>query len=51
MQGKFAVFVDNRMAGIAAALIPDNDVVVLRQQIHHTALSLISPVDPYDCTV
>ena len=51
MQGKFAVLIDDRMAGVAAALIAHHDIVVLRQQIHHTSLALIAPVDSHDCTI
>ena len=49
VQSELAVFVDDRMAGVPAALIADHDVKPLRQQIHHPALAFVSPVDSHDC--
>ena len=51
MQGEFAQFIDDGVAGVAAALITDDDVVVLRKQVHHAALALVAPVDTYDGAV
>ena len=51
MQRKFAVLIDDRMAGIAAALITNDDIVVLGQQVYHPALALVAPVDANDCAV
>ena len=51
MQGKFAVLIDNGMAGIAAALIADNDVIVFGQQIDHASLALVTPVDADDYSI
>ena len=45
MEGKFAVLVDYRVTGIAAALIADHVVKTLGQKVDHTALSFIAPVD------
>ena len=51
MQGKFAVLIDYGMACVSATLIADDDVVAFRQQVYHSALALVTPVDAYDCTV
>ncbi len=48
MQGKFPVFVDDRMAGVAAALVANHDIIVPCQQIHHPPFSLVAPVDAND---
>ena len=51
MQGKFAVLIDDRMTGVAAALIANDDIIVLGQQVYHPALALVAPVDANDCAV
>ena len=51
MQGKFAVFIDDGVARVAAALVADYDVVVLGQQVNHAALALVAPVNANDCAV
>ena len=51
MQSKFAVLIDYGMACVAATLIAYDDVVAFRQQVYHSALALVTPVDAYDCTV
>jgi hypothetical protein len=51
VQGEFPVFVDNRMAGIAAALVPYDDIIPVGQQIDHAAFSFISPIDPDNSAV
>ena len=51
MQGEFAIFVDDGVSSVAAALLSDNDVKILGEQIDHPALALVSPVDAYDCCV
>ena len=48
MQGEFALFVDDRVAGVAAALAADDDIVFGREQVDHAAFSLVAPVDAYD---
>ncbi len=48
VQCKLAVLVDDGVTGVAAALIADDHVIVLGEQVHHAALSLIAPVDTYD---
>lgn len=50
VQGKLALFVDNSVAGVAAALVAHHDVVLAGEQVHHAALSLVAPVDAYDCS-
>ena len=51
MQREFAVFVDDGVTGIAAALITHDQIVIVRQQIDHAALAFITPVDADNCTV
>ena len=51
MQGKFAMLIDDGMAGVATALIADDDVIVLGQQIDHASLSLVTPVDADDYSI
>ena len=48
VQGKFAHVVDDGVARVAAALIPYHYVILLRQVVHHAALTLVAPVDAYD---
>ena len=48
MQGKLAQLVDHGVAGVAAALVADDHVIVAGEQIHHAALALVAPVDAYD---
>ena len=51
VQGKLAVLIDHRVPGVAAALIADDHVVILCQQVDHAAFSLIAPVDAHNCAV
>lgn len=51
MQGKFAVFVDDGVARVVAALIPADDIIVACDEVDHPALALVAPVDAYDCTI
>ena len=51
MEGEFAKFVDDGVARVAAALIADNNIKVLGEQIDHSALALVTPVDAYNCCV
>ena len=51
MQGKFAVFVDDGVARVVAALIPADDIIVACDEVDHPALALVAPVDAYDRTV
>ena len=48
MQGKFAHVVDDGVPGVTAALISHHHIVLCRQVIHHAALALVTPVNPYD---
>ena len=41
---ELALFIDDGVAGVVAALIADDDVIVLAEQVDHTALALIAPV-------
>ena len=50
MQGKLAVFVHNGVTGVVAALIAADDVVFSGDQIDHTALALVAPVDTGNCS-
>ncbi len=51
VQGELAHFVYDRVARVAAALIADDHVKVLRQVVDHAALALVTPVDAYDRTI
>ena len=51
VQGKFAVFIDDGMTGVVAALIPADDIIISRDEVDHAALAFVAPVDAYDCTV
>ena len=48
MEGEPALFVDDGVPGVSAALIADHHVVVLGDQVHHTALALVAPVDAHN---
>ena len=48
VQGELAELVDHGVAGVAAALITDYHVIVLGDEVHHTALALVTPVDAYN---
>ena len=50
MQRKLPIVVDDGVARVAASLIADDHVKVLRQQIDHAALALVAPVDAHDRT-
>ena len=51
MQGKLPVLVDHGVSGVTASLKAYDDIILFRQQVDHTALSFIAPVDPNDRTV
>ncbi len=51
VEGKFALLVDHRVSGVAAALIADDHVVILGDQVYHTALALVAPVDAHNGAV
>ena len=48
MQGKPPVFVDDGMACIGAALKPDDNIGVLRQQVGNLPLALVAPASAYN---
>ena len=48
VQGEFAVFIDNGMPGVAAALVADDHVIIRREQVYHTALAFVAPVNAND---
>ena len=48
MQGELALFVDDRVPGISAALIAHHYVILLGEVVHHAALALVAPVDTHD---
>ena len=50
VQDELAALVLDGVAGIVAALIARNDVVILAQQVHHAALAFVAPVDTGDCS-
>ena len=45
---EFALFVDDRVSGVVAALIADDHVILLAQKVDHAALSLVSPVGSHN---
>ena len=51
VQAEFAVLVDDGVTGVAAALITDDNIIVLGYQIDHAALALVAPVDAYNRTI
>jgi hypothetical protein len=51
MQGESAVSYDNRMAGIGAAVVTDDDIAVLGQNINNLAFALIAPLQSYNTTI
>ena len=48
IEHELALVVDDGVAGVVAALIAHDDVVLLAEQVDHAALALIAPVDTYD---
>jgi len=48
MQGELALFVDDRVPGVSAALIAHHHVILLGEVVHHAALALVAPVDTHD---
>ena len=49
VQGKLAVVVDDGVAGVGAALEPDDDIRFRRQHVGDFAFALVAPVGAYDC--
>ena len=50
MQRKLPIVIDDGVARVASALIADDHIIILRQQIDHAALALVAPVDTNDRT-
>ena len=50
MQGVFTIVVNDRVSGIAASLIPDDDILFLCQHIRNLTFSFVAPVGAYDCS-
>ena len=42
-----AALVHNGMTGVVAALITDDNVIVLREKVDHTAFAFVTPVYTY----
>ena len=51
MEGELALFVLDCMACIAASLESDDHVITLGKEIYHAALSFVSPINSYYCTI
>ena len=51
MQGKLAVLIDDGMTGVVAALIANDNIIILCDEVDHAALAFIAPVDADDCTI
>ena len=50
VQDEAAPVVDDGVAGVVAALVADHHVAAFAEQVHHTALALVAPVDAHDCS-
>ncbi len=50
VQNELAALVLDRMTCVVAALIACNDVILLADQVDHTTLAFIAPVDTRDCS-
>ena len=48
IEHELALVVDDGVAGVVAALIAHDDVVLLAEQVDHAAFALVAPVDTYD---
>ena len=51
VQRKFTILVDDGVTRVAAALITDDNVIIGADQIDHTPLAFIAPVDSDDRTI
>ena len=51
VQGKFTVLVHDGVTGVVAALIAADNVVFSCNEVDHTALALVTPVDANNCAV
>ena len=50
IEREFALFVNDGVSGVVAALITDYHVVLFRKKVNHSALSFVAPVDTNDCS-
>ena len=50
VQYELAALVFDGVAGVVAALVTGNDVIIAAEQVHHTALALVAPVDTGNCS-
>ena len=50
VQLELALIGHNGMAGVVSALIPHDNIVLFAEQVHHTALALVAPVDTGNCS-
>ena len=48
IEHELALVVDDGVAGVVAALIAHDDVILLAEQVDHAAFALVAPVDAYD---
>ena len=48
VQDELAALVLNGVAGVVAALIAGNNVIILAEQVDHAAFALVAPVDTGD---
>ena len=48
VQDELAALVLNGVAGVVAALIAGNNVIILTEQVDHAAFALVAPVDTGD---
>ena len=51
VQSKFAVFIDDGVSRVAAALIAHDNVIVGADEVDHAALALVTPVDADNCSI
>ena len=50
VEDELALLIHDRVTGVVSALIAADYVIVPGEQVDHTALSLVAPVDSYDCS-
>ena len=49
IQNKFAQMIDDGVARVVAALVTNNHIIFFGEQVNHSALALVSPVDTNNC--
>ncbi len=50
VENELSALILDSMAGVVAALVPCNNVIVAAEQVDHAALALVAPVDSGDCS-